>query len=543
MANSRGINHSYDDAGSNARRKRAQVPNQHSNRQRRASNSHADDRSTHGLRPARTNNRSAHPNRVSPSTNSKSDRSRSSRARSKTASAERSSHAQIARPSRNLDHRHNESRDLHLASSKKRQNDHIASSRRSNSSTSSRSSRRSDIYVKESFSSKNSAVKQHGVSIGRTNAHRSTSRAVSPKLMLYGIIALVAVILLSILAFNVYLSDIEKQKPREKLLNTDVASFQLVTSSFNLINAFDGIEEAINAFKDANSNVGFYVQTVTGNTILSYNADKEFYSASSIKGPYVLSVASDSDIELSNSMKATIEDAIIESSNEAYYTVKEEYGVKDINRWLAVADSSTAIGRDAYSFLNISPKQLAALWQQSWDYISTPSEQQEWLSVTFSEPKNSVIADLEEATTWSKPGWILDGSYQSTVDAGIVERGTGAYIISVMTDKGNDFKLVRQMVNAIDAYIQAMPESLIEAPELVAIADANDDSVDKIMIETATDDSSNSSENETIIEVSESDDQGSVETEDVSEPQDDQRSSSQSSEAKSEPSYRINIKD
>lgn len=353
-----------------------------------------------------------------------------------------------------------------------------------------------DIYVGSSLSrnASRSAPKSG-------NARRGPAIAITPKaaLVLFAVAAVAVLILTVFLHFRA--ADIESRRPTEHLASADAMPTKLISSSFSLINAFNALDEATEAFADAGSSVGYFVQTVTGTPILSYNADKKFYSASSIKGPYVLSVFSSGVDDVSNSTKTLVEEAIIQSSNEAYYAVKDEYGVSAINSWLAESNASEAIGRSAYSFLDITPRELAALWQHAWEYVNTPSDTQEWLQTTFSDPKNSVIAELPDAQTWSKPGWIMDDSYSCTVDAGIVERDGCAYIVSVMTDKGYDFSLVDDMVKAIDTYILAMPDSMIAVDVSTSVTGSSEDGY--ILVEDAADDVDSSSQ--TKIAVSESD--------------------------------------
>lgn len=212
------------------------------------------------------------------------------------------------------------------------------------------------------------------------------------------------------------------------------------------------ISQAVNSLKSDGYQVGFYTESINNGASLGYDENRLFYGASSIKGPFVLASLEHRG-SIPASQRDNIEEAIVDSDNDAYFRLVQSFGIDTINAELASVDATNRLTSSDY-FVNITPRQLCNLWKISYSYITSGTSDTTWLASLFGQTINSEIAHIEDAETWSKAGWIVDEGYYSTVDAGIVTRGNLSYCVSVMTDKGEDFDAIAPLVKSLDALEQ-----------------------------------------------------------------------------------------
>jgi hypothetical protein len=190
--------------------------------------------------------------------------------------------------------------------------------------------------------------------------------------------------------------------------------------------------------------VGYYLGTVDGRQIEAYNADTTFYGASSIKGPFVIAeLASGASLQ---SQLGNVTNAIENSDNSAYYSLRLAWGFDALNEWLT--DVGVDMTTNTTSYAYYSTRQLANLWVKAWDYLKDAGDDQATVDEIFSAPLNSSFNTLGAEKTWSKPGWI-SGELESTVDAGLLEYDGQTYVLAVMTSDGEDFEDVSAIVQAL----------------------------------------------------------------------------------------------
>jgi hypothetical protein len=187
-------------------------------------------------------------------------------------------------------------------------------------------------------------------------------------------------------------------------------------------------------------------------TGISYNVDEEFYSASSIKGPYVASVVSMYPEALDDS-NTTIKNILYYSDNQAYADLRSMYGDAPIDQWESDCGASFSFesGSD-YAFYNA--RTLALLWERNYLYFTTDEVGQK-LAKLYENPETSAIHDAlgDQYTTQTKAGWFTTDSttYNTSVDAGIVYSDDGPYIVVVMCDiAGENLSSLEPLVKALD---------------------------------------------------------------------------------------------
>lgn len=192
---------------------------------------------------------------------------------------------------------------------------------------------------------------------------------------------------------------------------------------------YSEIAGAVEEFTENGWRVGFVLTDLSSEDTISYCGDLELYSASAIKGPYVISLL-DAGYEPTD----TMERAIAYSDNTAYSSLRETYGASVFQTWLTDAGGSEEQGEAYYT--TTTSEDLAKMWQYAYGYFES-GDYRDWAADTFSDTLNSALsAELgEENTVWSKSGWIAEGGYYNVYNgAGIIDDGESPYVLAIMSD-------------------------------------------------------------------------------------------------------------
>ena len=232
------------------------------------------------------------------------------------------------------------------------------------------------------------------------------------------------------------------------------------------------LTDATHAIEQAGFAVGYAMLDLSTGVSVSYNADAQFYSASSIKGPYVTSVVRYELGDSAQSSEGSRISAIIESSdNAAYSNMRDAYGNSSFAALVdasgaaqmpshgatsavakaAAAQSGASIADNKYEFF--TPNQMLALWQQCYEFLSSGKPGASWLASVFETPETSAIRVTAGTlgTTWSKAGWYPagDAGFGTTVDAGVVRTSTGDVLVSVMTTEPENFAAIESVLSPL----------------------------------------------------------------------------------------------
>ena len=194
----------------------------------------------------------------------------------------------------------------------------------------------------------------------------------------------------------------------------------------------------------------FLLADLTDNKGIAYNIDEDFYSASSIKGPYVASlVASDPDILSDNQESSEIENILLYSDNTCYERMVNTYGFTPLMDWSDEAGADLEI--TAYDYTYYSARTLAKLWIRNYEYFTSDTTGKQ-LAEEFEQPETSSIHETlgDMYTTQSKAGWIADPDCNSACDAGIVYADNGPYVLVVMSDLPANLEALDPLVTLLD---------------------------------------------------------------------------------------------
>ncbi len=213
------------------------------------------------------------------------------------------------------------------------------------------------------------------------------------------------------------------------------------------------LQNAINMITEDGYEVAFLaIDLYTGKGV-AYNPDQKIFGASTIKGPYVASLAKERDSIMENFGKE-MEEAVTISNNFAYATLRAQYGSTYIREITDEMGISPEVATSDYPMM--TAKELALLWDWNFRYFKNDlnSEKVETVKKWYENPEHSFIHGTlgEKYTSYTKPGWQSGAEAGSNVtnDAGIVMAGERPYIIVVLSTIPDDVSYMTELVTAID---------------------------------------------------------------------------------------------
>lgn len=229
-----------------------------------------------------------------------------------------------------------------------------------------------------------------------------------------------------------------------------------------------GIETALDAFRAAGRNVGFVVFDLAERRGLGYNVDATFFSASTVKAPFVASVVQgavdvgavsmdDEMVERTVSegtgimahdgidrynLETVLANTLVHSDNTGYALLRERFGAETFEAWCAQAGVDAASWNGAW-YPNYSVRDLAELWVSIGSYLVKGEGSAGWLADQLSATSASFLREAlgDRGRVLSKPGYEMASAAVDTGalnDAGVVLSESGAYVIAIMSDADYD---------------------------------------------------------------------------------------------------------
>lgn len=109
-------------------------------------------------------------------------------------------------------------------------------------------------------------------------------------------------------------------------------------ASFPDSDAYATLVAAINTFESNGFSLGFTLTDIDSGNSISYNADQTFYSASTIKAPYVIALYESNEHSMNYlGSSETVQNCLVYSDNEAYESLRNSYGSTFMYDWLVAA--------------------------------------------------------------------------------------------------------------------------------------------------------------------------------------------------------------
>ena len=212
-----------------------------------------------------------------------------------------------------------------------------------------------------------------------------------------------------------------------------------------------GLEKVTERFTKRGNRIGLYMMDLKTGKGVYYNSNSSFYSASSIKGPYVVSLNEKVPGSVSRSggvMNSTIK----VSSNEGYASLRSTYGSAPFASWLS--DAGVSGVSTTRNYVDITPRQLAQMWTKSYEFFYSGRTNSVFCRNLFTGTLNSPISNTMRSkyTVYSKAGWIGEGGYYHVQnDGGIVMRDGHPYVIVILSTAYGRLDYMNTLVSAIDA--------------------------------------------------------------------------------------------
>ncbi len=195
---------------------------------------------------------------------------------------------------------------------------------------------------------------------------------------------------------------------------------------------------------------GFLMMDLNTGKGVAYNADTVYYSASSIKGPYITSLVA--NIPGTLDYEAGHFAAVANwSSNDDYAYIRSKYGTGYMNQWNSSARVADFQWAGYYGFY--SPWSLAKMWIKSDRFFHNGTTAGQRTGNLFTTPATSAIRETlgSKYQTQSKAGWYpSDGIYTASADGGIVYASNGSYVVAVMSNVPGNVSRLDGIVRTLD---------------------------------------------------------------------------------------------
>lgn len=204
---------------------------------------------------------------------------------------------------------------------------------------------------------------------------------------------------------------------------------------------------AIENYTNSGTTVAFLMMDLATGAGVSYNADKYFESASTIKGPYIAALNMYMPWAL-DSWAGTMHETILNSTNETYAALRQAFGAEPMYR-LANETHAWDFNWDSW-YTYYSPRMLAKLWTGMADYFMSERQNAWWCRNEYSS--NNWITSRPElswkgCTIYAKSGW-LHGDPTVHNEGCLVMDGDHPYLMVVMSTaevSNNGWKMAHLM--------------------------------------------------------------------------------------------------
>ena len=213
------------------------------------------------------------------------------------------------------------------------------------------------------------------------------------------------------------------------------------------------LDAAVADIEGAGAHISYIALNLTTGQVIEHDADRTYYSASTIKGPFCIGLVRAQGDTARTNYGGLITSTIVNSDNEAYRTLRKKlYGASFFADLCAEAGVSCDL---THWYADYSVRDLANLWRICAQWLSGDDANAQWLGGLMGDSLNSQVDDIagEGATTWSKAGWYSGGGprYDVTFDGGVVNAEQGSYAIAVATNRGSDFATIERVMRPLAA--------------------------------------------------------------------------------------------
>lgn len=208
------------------------------------------------------------------------------------------------------------------------------------------------------------------------------------------------------------------------------------------------LQACIDTYTQEDREVSFVMMDLCSGRTIYYNTAFEVYSASCIKGPYIISCLMAGN-DATNDMYL----AGHYSDNEAYHRIRDTYGSALFARWLRKAGVRPTLA--AYYYCHLTALDLTRMWLATYPYLIGDEAGSSSARQILQDSKSSAI-ELRLSSThtvYSKAGWIADGviaDYNAYNVGGIV-MGEYPYLLIITSNARSTTTEAEELVTALEA--------------------------------------------------------------------------------------------
>ena len=220
------------------------------------------------------------------------------------------------------------------------------------------------------------------------------------------------------------------------------------------------------------SPMGFVMIDVASGKGIAYNPKEEFYSASSVKGPYMVSTIAQHP-EALDEYTELFETIGLVSDNGCYNSLFSVYGSEPFNNWCdeAGADGQMYTG---WNYTYYSAESLLRLWLLNYQFFTTGGSYGERAGQLFEQPNYSAIKESlgQYYHTRSKSGWININPI-SAVDSGVIYADS-PYICTVLAQYGGSLDELDKYFFLLDRIHADITGTESKIPDGIEFMDSKD---------------------------------------------------------------------
>lgn len=227
------------------------------------------------------------------------------------------------------------------------------------------------------------------------------------------------------------------------------------------------ITGAIADIRNQGYDVGFIMMDISSRKGIAYNCDALFYSASSIKGPYLASVVS-AHPDAIRAQEYNITQTLFYSYDETYKAVLAAYGKEPMRTYCREAGVNVGVA-EQLPWVTYSARDLAKFWARNY-LLFSQSPEGEQFGRWCERPNVSTIHSTLSGTyrTRSKAGWTNFGGerypningggplWDVAVDGGIVYARNGDYVMAIVSSAVGNHSMLHPLTAAINAAHEEM---------------------------------------------------------------------------------------
>lgn len=228
--------------------------------------------------------------------------------------------------------------------------------------------------------------------------------------------------------------------------------------------AMKALDAEIGKLTDAGYDLGFVMIDAASGKGVAFNADQQFCSQSTIKGPYIASTY-EVKPECFEEKKDKISSVLKYSDNDAYRSLRQTYLSDGFKEWINTTGLRPELCDNLY--VVYSAREFAKLWTEMYRFFHT-TDNQELCDLYIGSRYSATYYELgNDYTVRSKAGWedgIYGGSSPlpecvdkdpyndevATNDGALVEAENGEYIFVILSDVPADFRTLQPLVRAVD---------------------------------------------------------------------------------------------